>query len=72
MSHDNQGEGNRTAAEKYNKEQHQFVEDHDLDDIIRNATELDDDEIEELEQAEEVGRSHSKGEDPAVTRINKK
>lgn len=72
MASENQGEGNRTAAEKYNKEQHQFVEDHDLDEIARNATDLDDDEIEEIEKAEEVGRARSKGEDPAITRINKK
>lgn len=72
MSNENQGEGNRTAAEKYNKDQHQFVDDHDLDEIIRNANELDDDDLEEVEQAENVGRSRSKGEDPAITRINKK
>lgn len=72
MPNDNQGEGNRTAAEEYNREQHQFVEDHDLDEMIQNASDLDDDELDEIEQAEEVGRSHSKGEDPAITRINKK
>ena len=72
MPNDNQGEGNRTAAEEYNREQHQFVEDHDLDEMIQNASDLDDDELDEIEQAEEVGRSHSKGEDPAITRVNKK
>lgn len=71
MSNDNQGEGNRTAAEEYNREQHQFVEDHDLDEMIQNASDLDDDELDAIEQAEEEGRSHSKGEDPAITRINK-
>lgn len=72
MSSKNQGEGNRTAAEKFNKKQRQFIEDHDLDELSQNATDLDEEELKEAEKAEEVGRSRSKGEDPAVTRINKK
>jgi hypothetical protein len=64
----NEGEGNRTAARTFNREQKQFVESGKVDQAAREAEKsLDNtEEARHLKQAERVGKSHSHGEDPAV------
>jgi hypothetical protein len=69
----NEGEGNRTAAREYNEAQQRFVKSGQVADRARDAAEaLDKDSIRrELEHAEEIGRRHSAGEDPAIRRTGK-
>lgn len=67
QNEDNQGEGNRTAAREYNKAQQEFAKSGKVEQAARSAERaLDTDESKELKRAEEIGRSHSHGEDPAV------
>ena len=55
----NEGEGNRTAARKYNKAQRQFVRAGKVDEQAHAAEKaLDSAERSELEKAELVGRRH--------------
>jgi hypothetical protein len=63
----NQGEGNQTAARRYNKAQRQFVRSGKVDEQARAAeTAIDSAERTELEKAELVGKRHIAEEDPAV------
>lgn len=70
----NEGEGNRTAARQYNEAQRQFVRSGQVDQKAHQAEhDLSNEKIRrELEHAEAVGRRHSAGEDPEVTRSYKK
>ncbi len=66
---ENEGEGNKTAAREYNREQKQFAESGKVEPAARDAARaLDTDEAKELKQAERIGKAHSHGEDPAVKR----
>jgi hypothetical protein len=65
----NEGEGNRTAARTYNKGVQDFVKSGQVDKKAREAANaVDGPEGRELRQAEEAGKSHSHGEDPALKR----
>jgi hypothetical protein len=66
----NEGEGNRTAARKYNEAQRQFIRSGRVDEKAREAeNDLHDEDIRrELEHAEMVGKRHIAKEDPAVKR----
>lgn len=65
----NQGEGNRTAAREFNRAQEQFAKSGKVERAARSAERaLDTKEAKELKQADELGRRHSHGEDPAVKR----
>jgi hypothetical protein len=65
----NQGEGNRDAARAYNKDTTEFAHSGKADKAARDAAKaVAGQEGEALRQAEEKGRSHSHGEDPAVKR----
>ena len=64
----NEGEGNKTAAREYNKAQRQFVESGKVEESAREAEAALDTEQTELQRAEAIGKRHSHGEDPAVTR----
>jgi len=67
QSEDNQGEGNRTAAREFNKAQQDFAKSGKVEQAARSAERaLDTKEAKEMKQAEELGRRHSRGEDPAV------
>ena len=70
----NEGEGNRTSAREYNEAQQRFVRSGQVDQKAHEAErDMRDRKIrEELEHAAKVGRRHSAGEDPAVTRPYKK
>ncbi len=63
----NEGEGNRTAAKAYNKGVQDFEKTGQVDKKAREAADaLDGPEAAELRKAEEVGKSHSHGDDPAL------
>lgn len=65
----NEGEGNRTAARQFNKDEQTFVRSGKVEDKAREAAKaLDGDEAKELADAEAAGKRHSAGEDPALKR----
>jgi hypothetical protein len=63
-----QGEGNYEAAEQYNKSQQKFVKSGQVEEAAREAEPRSETEKQEMEQAEQTGRSHAKEEDPAIKR----
>jgi hypothetical protein len=67
-NNDLQGEGNYDATRRYDKAQHDFVEAGKVDDAARAAKPANAEEAEELARAEREGKSHAKGEDPALSR----
>jgi len=63
----NEGEGNKTAAREYNREQQAFVKSGKVEGKAREAEQaIDSDEGEDLREAERKGKSHSHGEDPIL------
>jgi hypothetical protein len=57
----NEGEGSRTAAKRYNEAQRKFVESGKVEPAAKDAEHaLETDEAEELRRAEEEGRSHAR------------
>ena len=68
----NEGEGNRTAAKAYNKGVRDFEKTGQVEKKAREAADaLDGPEAAELKKAEEAGRKHSHGEDPALRKGTK-
>jgi hypothetical protein len=63
---DLQGEGNYDASRRYDKAAHEFAQSGRVEDGARAARPRSPAEADELRQAERAGKSHSKGEDPAV------
>jgi hypothetical protein len=64
---ENEGEGSRTAAKKYDREAQRFAESGKVEEKAREARDaIDGPEGKELAAAEAQGRRHSKGEDPEV------
>jgi hypothetical protein len=63
-----QGEGNYVAGRRYDQAQQEFVEAGKVDDAARKAKPTNTREAEEMDAAEQEGRSHAKGEDPALRR----
>jgi hypothetical protein len=63
---DVQGEGDYQAARRYDRAQREFVRSGRLDPAARGAHPTTAQEASDLRQAEEEGRSHSKGEDPLL------
>ena len=66
---DNQGEGNREAAERYNEATREFVESGKVEKAAEHAAEQD---PQEARRSEREGREHAQEEDPAVHRDYKK
>lgn len=65
----NEGEGNRTAARQYNEAQRNFVKSGAVEEKAREAEQaVEGREKRELDRAEAIGKRHSHGEDPEVTR----
>jgi hypothetical protein len=63
----NEGEGSRTAARAYNKGATDFAHSGKVEKQARKAAkDLEGPERPSLEQAEKIGRSHSRGEDPEI------
>lgn len=54
----NQGEGDRESAKRYNQDQKKFVESGKAE---QQPADLSEAEKRELEKAEEAGKSHAKG-----------
>jgi hypothetical protein len=63
---DLQGEGNYDATHRYDRSAREFVESGKVDEAARASHPRSPEEAEEMERAERAGRSHSKGEDPAL------
>jgi hypothetical protein len=63
---DLQGEGNYDATRRYDKSAREFVESGSVDDAAAAAAPENAAEAEEMKRAEEIGKSHSKGEDRAA------
>lgn len=65
----NEGEGNRTAAAEYNREQQRFVRSGKVEKGAREAAKaLEGKERDALNEAELVGRKHATEEDPQIKR----
>lgn len=63
----NQGEGNRGAAEAYNQGAKQFAKSGRVEEQAQKARrDLEGPQGDELRRAEQEGKSHAKGEDPAL------
>lgn len=65
----NEGEGNRTAAREFNREQQAFAQSGPVEQKAREAeAALAGGERKSLKKAERAGRRRSRGEDPEVKR----
>ena len=65
----NEGEGNRTAARVYNRATKEFARSGKVEEQAKRAEQaIEGPQRAELERAEQVGKSKSRGEDPAVLR----
>jgi hypothetical protein len=63
----NEGEGNRTAARVYNKATEKFAKSGRVQEQAKLAEKaVDSEQKAELDEAERVGKSKARGEDPAV------
>jgi hypothetical protein len=65
-SADIQGEGNYEATRRYDKATTDFVQSGKVDQAARDARPKSEAEAEEMKKAEQEGKSHAKGEDPAL------
>jgi hypothetical protein len=63
-----QGEGNRTAARRYNEETTDFARSGRVEQAARDARPASADEARDLQQAEAEGKSHAREEDPQLHR----
>jgi hypothetical protein len=64
-----EGEGNYTAARDYDRDQKRFAESGKVEKAARDAAQaVQGPEGDRLRQAEQAGKSHAKGEDPALKR----
>jgi hypothetical protein len=68
----NQGEGDKEAARRYNEEQKRFVESGAVDSGAKRAKPQTEEEAAEMLDAEAQGRKKAKGEDPTVPGANAK
>jgi hypothetical protein len=63
----NEGEGNQTAAKKYNDAQRSFAQSGKVEPAAKDAARaVDGPEGAELRKAEEAGKRHAHGEDPQL------
>ena len=65
-SPDIQGEGNYDATRRYDEAATDFVKSGKVDQAARDARPKSEAEAEAMKKAEEEGKSHAKGEDPAL------
>lgn len=56
----NQGEGDRESAKHYDEDQHKFVESGKAEQAEKQNADLSERDKQELEKAEEIGKSHAK------------
>lgn len=67
-----QGEGDYEATRRYRKRTEEFLENTDVEKAALDAAPEDAAEAEELEAAEEAGKSRAKAEDPALRKDSPK
>jgi hypothetical protein len=63
-----QGEGDYEATRRYRKRTEKFLENNDVEKAAIRAAPDDAAEAQEMESAEQEGKSRAKGEDPALKR----
>ena len=63
-----QGEGDYEATRRYRKRTEEFLENNDVEKAAARAAPEDAAEADELESAEQAGKSRAKEEDPALRR----
>jgi hypothetical protein len=68
----NQGEGDREAARRFNEQEKQFTESKKGEKAIREGTHLSEAEAREAERKEAEGRQRAKEKDPQVVRDYKR
>ena len=61
-----QGEGDYAAGRRYDKAAREFAESGKVEQAAHEAAPESAAEAGDMERAEEIGKSHAKGEDPAV------
>ncbi|MEO8310354.1 MAG: hypothetical protein ABI520_04195 [Caldimonas sp.] len=61
-----QGEGDYDAGRRYDKASREFAESGKVEPAARDAAPENEREAEDMERAEEAGKSHAKGEDPLL------
>ena len=61
-----QGEGNRTAARRYNEDTTDFARSGRVEQAARDARPAGADEARDMERAEAEGKAHARGEDPLL------
>jgi hypothetical protein len=66
----NQGEGNRDAARRFNQDEQDFVASGKVNDAAKRAAPQGQKEADEMARAEQAGRRHAKDEDPTVPGAN--
>jgi len=66
-----QGEGDYEAGRRYDKASRDFAKSGRVEPAAREAAPADARQAAELEQAEQKGKSHSKGEGPLVSKRRK-
>jgi hypothetical protein len=62
------GEGNYAASRQYNEATHEFVKSGRVEQAARDAAPQSDADALQMQAAEEEGKRHAKGEDPALSR----
>jgi hypothetical protein len=68
----NEGEGSRTAANRYNEKTRDFARSGQVDRQAKDAKRaVEGEQRSDLHKAEDAGRAHAKDEDPYVSRPHK-
>lgn len=67
-----QGEGDYVAGRRFDKAEREFVKSGQVDEGARRAKPEDAGQASEMEQAEQAGKSHSKGEAPGDLKTKRK
>jgi hypothetical protein len=70
MSQRNQGEGDRESARRFNESEQKFVRDGRVGEAAERAAPRSGSEEQQMQQAEEEGRSRAADEDPTVPGAN--
>ena len=61
-----EGEGSYTGAKEYDKRTRKFIDSGKVSEAANDAAPKSEEEAREMQEAERVGKTHIKGEDPAV------
>lgn len=67
-----QGEGNYDASRRHRESVEEFVDSGKVNEAAHDAAPKNQAEQDEMKEAERAGKSHSKGEDPALARAVKR